>query len=125
MSIRSCAVHVIIFSNSSIIPTSFKFTELHALTLAIRSYALLLKLIHCVTIFCLLFLPQDVFAIQEGVKQLFKERRVFLFEHALIISKKRRDSSDRDTCAIKEELLVGYHGNRNHLTSTTASCMLM
>lgn len=60
----------------------------------------------------LLFLSQDVFAIQEGVKQLFKERRVFLFEHALIISKKRRDSSDRDTYAIKEELMVGYHSNR-------------
>ena len=31
-----------IFSNGSIIPLSFKFTELHALTLAVRSYALLL-----------------------------------------------------------------------------------
>ena len=31
-----------IFSNSSIIPPSFKFMELHALTLAARSYALLL-----------------------------------------------------------------------------------
>ena len=75
-----------------------------------------------------LSLPQDVFAIQEGVKQLFKERRVFLFEHALIISKKRRDSSDRDTYAIKEELMVGYHSNGDHMTSTTAilcSCMLM
>ena len=30
-----------IFSNGSIIPPSFKFTELHALTLAARSYALL------------------------------------------------------------------------------------
>ena len=30
-----------IFSNGSIIPPSFKFTELHALTLATRSYALL------------------------------------------------------------------------------------
>ena len=63
-----------------------------------------------------LSLPQDVFAIQEGVKQLFKERRVFLFEHALIISKKRRDSSDRDTYAIKEELMVGYHSNGDHVT---------
>ena len=84
-----------------------------------------LKLRHCVTEPCLLFLPQDVFAIQEGVKQLFKERRVFLFEHALIISKKRRDSSDRDTYAIKEELMVGYHSNRGHVTCTTASCMFM
>ena len=30
-----------IFSNSSIIPPGFKFMELHALTLAARSYALL------------------------------------------------------------------------------------
>ena len=34
-------IHVTIFSNGSIIPTSFKFTELHALTLATHSYALL------------------------------------------------------------------------------------
>ena len=81
-----------------------------------------------VTELFLLSLSQDVFAIQEGVKQLFKERRVFLFEHALIISKKRRDSSDRDTYAIKEELMVGYHSNGDHMTSTTATlcnCMLM
>ena len=38
---HSCVVRVTIFSNSSIIPTRFKFTELHALTLAGRSYALL------------------------------------------------------------------------------------
>ena len=40
----SCALRVTIFSNSSIIPTSFKFTELHALTLAARSYVLLMHL---------------------------------------------------------------------------------
>ena len=34
-------IHVTIFSNSSIIPTGFKFTELHALTLAAHSYVLL------------------------------------------------------------------------------------
>ena len=33
-------VMVTIFSNGSIIPTSFKFMELHTLTLAARSYAL-------------------------------------------------------------------------------------
>ena len=44
MSTHSCAVCVTIFSNSSIIQTGFKFTELHALTLAARSYALLVKL---------------------------------------------------------------------------------
>ena len=38
---HSCAVCVTIFSNGSTIPTSFKFTELHALTLAARSYVLL------------------------------------------------------------------------------------
>ena len=38
---RSCAVHVTIFSYSSIIPPGFKFTKLHALTLAAHSYALL------------------------------------------------------------------------------------
>ena len=32
---------VTIFSNSSIILTGFKFTKLHTLTLAVRSYALL------------------------------------------------------------------------------------
>ena len=35
MCTRSCAVCITIFSNGSIIPTGFKFTELHALTLAI------------------------------------------------------------------------------------------
>ena len=41
---RSCTVRVTIFSNGSIIPPGFKFTELHVLTLAAqsRSYALLL-----------------------------------------------------------------------------------
>ena len=38
---RSCAVRVTTFSNSSIILPGFKFTKLHALTLAARSYALL------------------------------------------------------------------------------------
>ena len=41
MSTRSCVVHVTVFSNGSIIPTGFKFTELHTLTLAARSYVLL------------------------------------------------------------------------------------
>ena len=36
MSMHSCAVRVTIFSNGSIIPTGFKFTELRALTLAVR-----------------------------------------------------------------------------------------
>ena len=36
-----CAVRVTIFSNSSIIPPDFKFTKLHALTLAARFYVLL------------------------------------------------------------------------------------
>ena len=35
-------IRVTIFSNGSIILPSFKFTELHTLTLAARSYALLL-----------------------------------------------------------------------------------
>ena len=39
--LHSCAVRVTIFSNSSIIPPGFKFMELHALTLAARSYTLL------------------------------------------------------------------------------------
>ena len=43
MSTRSCTVHVTIFSNGSIIPTSFKFMELHALTLAAHSYVLLIS----------------------------------------------------------------------------------
>ena len=40
---HSYAVHVTIFSNGSIIPTGIKFTELHALTQAACSYALLLR----------------------------------------------------------------------------------
>ena len=40
---HSCAVRVTIFSNGSIILPGFKFTKLHALTLATRSYALLPK----------------------------------------------------------------------------------
>ena len=41
-SMRSCAACVTIISNGSIIPTGFKFTELHTLILAGRSYAILL-----------------------------------------------------------------------------------
>ena len=37
----SCTVCVTIFNKGSIIPTVFKFAELHALTLAAHSYALL------------------------------------------------------------------------------------
>ena len=36
---RTCTVYVTIFSNGSIVPTGFKFTKLHGLTLATRSYA--------------------------------------------------------------------------------------
>ena len=39
---RTHAQHIYYFSNGSIILPGFKFTELHALTLAARSYALLL-----------------------------------------------------------------------------------
>ena len=35
-------IRITIFSNGSIIPPDFKFTELHALTLAARSYVLLI-----------------------------------------------------------------------------------
>ena len=41
LSVRSCAVRVTIFSDDSIIPPSFKFMKLHALTLAAHFYALL------------------------------------------------------------------------------------
>ena len=41
--LRAAAQYVLLsFSNSSIIPTGFKFTELHTLTLAACSYALLM-----------------------------------------------------------------------------------
>ena len=40
-------IRVTTFSNGSIILTSFKFTELHALTLATCSYALLIWVIWC------------------------------------------------------------------------------
>ena len=42
------AVRVTIFSNVSIIPTGFKFTELHALTLAACSYALLMDVMEAI-----------------------------------------------------------------------------
>ena len=45
MSTRCCAVHVTIYSNCSIILPSFKFTQLHAFTLAVHAYALLLTMI--------------------------------------------------------------------------------
>ncbi len=50
--------------------------------------------------------PQGVFAIQGGVKQSLKERRVFLFNHALLITKRRREA-EKESYAIKEQLLVG------------------
>ena len=37
-----------IFSNGSIIPPGFKFTELHTLTLAAHSYAFLFEIIHSI-----------------------------------------------------------------------------
>ena len=43
MSTCSCTVRVTMFSNGLIIPTGFKFTELHVLTQVTCSYALLAK----------------------------------------------------------------------------------
>ena len=61
-------IHVTIISNGSIIPTGFKFTELHALTLAARSCVLLLLIYmklsifmqHCpVIMICLLVVARE------------------------------------------------------------------
>ena len=52
--------------------------------------------------------PQDLFLIQESQRQVFKERRVFLFRKALIITKKRRESSEKETYITKEKLMVSF-----------------
>ncbi len=49
---------------------------------------------------------QDLFGSQEGHKQLYKERRIFLFERALIHTKRRRDNSDKESYVVKEQLMV-------------------
>ena len=54
-----------IFTNGSIIPPGFKFTELHALTLAARSYALLLE--YNVLHSGCLVLVYNVYLVQEDV----------------------------------------------------------
>ena len=48
---------------------------------------------------------QDVFDIQEGQRLVFKERRVFLFQQALVITKQRRDN-EGTTYIIKEQFMV-------------------
>ena len=42
----------------------------------------------------------------EGGRTRLKDRRLFLFEHALVLSKKRRDDSDQENYLIKETLKV-------------------
>ena len=43
----------------------------------------------------------------EGGRTRLKDRRLFLFEHVLVLSKKRRDdSADQETYFIKETLKV-------------------
>lgn len=49
---------------------------------------------------------QDLFLTQETHRQLYKERRVFLFERALLITK-RRKKEETETYAIKDQLMVG------------------
>ena len=64
----------------------------------------------------LLCFVQDVFDIQEGQRPLFKGRRVFLFEQALVITKQRRDNEG--TYIIKEQFMVRLQYGRpftNHL----------
>ena len=44
----------------------------------------------------------------EGGRTRLKDRRVFLFEHVLVLSKKRRrDDSEQENYFIKETLKVG------------------
>ena len=42
----------------------------------------------------------------EGTRTRPKERRLFLFEHFLVMSKKKRDSSDQEIYVVKEALKV-------------------
>ena len=48
---------------------------------------------------------QDLFLCQETHRQVYKERRVFLFERALLITKRRR-KEEREVYAIKDQLMV-------------------
>lgn len=48
---------------------------------------------------------QDVFLSHESHRQVYKERRVFLFEKALIIAKRRR-KEEAEVYAIKDQLMV-------------------
>lgn len=48
---------------------------------------------------------QDLFLSQETHRQTYKERRVFLFEQALVITKKRR-KEDTEAYAVKDQLMV-------------------
>lgn len=48
---------------------------------------------------------QDLFSCQESYRQTLKERRVFLFEKALLITKRRR-KEEKEIYAIKERLMV-------------------
>ena len=49
---------------------------------------------------------QDTFGIQEGPKP-FKERRTFLFKKGIVITRRKRDSSERESYVIKDQLMVG------------------
>lgn len=50
-------------------------------------------------------LLQDLFLSQETHRQVYKERRVFLFERAMLLTKKRK-KEEREVYAVKDQLLV-------------------
>ncbi len=52
---------------------------------------------------------QDLFLSQETHRQVYKERRVFLFQRALVITKRRR-KEDSEVYAIKDQLMVRVCG---------------
>ena len=48
---------------------------------------------------------QELFLSQESHRQVYKERRVFLFQRALLITKKRR-REESEAYAVKDQLMV-------------------
>ena len=50
----------------------------------------------------------------EGGRTRLKDRRLFLFEHVLVLSKKKRDDVDQESYFIKEALKVGINTDIHH-----------
>ncbi len=94
-------------------------TELGDLVMQVRTYGRVAMVTTTTTTM------QELFGSQEGQKQLYKERRIFLFEKALIITKRRHDNTEKESYVVKEKLVVSiYNCSVSMVTSAPPSYVI-